>query len=153
MLFGPVASKVSAFLNSYAKEKGIYLKINFVNPEHVHGLIDLPTGKSIEECVKLFKGASSHRINEQKLLLGRFAWARGYGAFSVSHSDVDRVCKYIAGQEEHHRLKTFDEEYKRFVEVYGLMWRDEETVKTVSSAGTSRATPALKRGVNERFTT
>src|SRR5688572_24758676 len=100
MLAKPAAAASSNFLTNYALEKGIYMKINYVNPEHVHTLIDLPTNKSIEEVVKLFKGSSSHWINENRLLRGRFGWGRGYGAFSVSHSDVDRVAAYIAGQEK-----------------------------------------------------
>lgn len=50
------------------------MKINFFNPEHVHTLIDLPTTKSIEEVVKLLKGSSSHWINQQRLLRGKFYW-------------------------------------------------------------------------------
>jgi putative transposase len=131
MLPPAAAAKVSGFLSQYAEEKGVYMKINFVNADHVHALIDLPTSLRIEDAVKLLKGASSHWINENNLVHGKFAWGRGYGAFSVSQSDVPRVAKYIAGQTEHHRTRTFAEEYQRFVKVYGLVWRDEETVKTV----------------------
>jgi putative transposase len=101
------------------------MKINYVNAEHVHTLIDLPTSKSIEEVVKLLKGSSSRWINERRLLRGRFAWGRGYGAFSVSHSHVNRVAAYIANQEEHHRKKTFGHEFEVFVKKYGLEWREE----------------------------
>jgi hypothetical protein len=86
----------------------------------------LPTSKSIEDVAKLLKGGSSHWINENKLIKGRFAWGRGYGAFSVSHSDVPRVARYIAKQEEHHRKWTFSQEFGLFVKKYGLEWRDEE---------------------------
>jgi putative transposase len=143
------AAKVSGFITQYSVEKGIYMKINFVNPEHVHALIDLPTNLTIEEVAKLFKGASSHWINENDIITGKFGWGRGYGSFSVSQSDVARVAKYIANQTEHHRVKSFAEEYKRFVKVYGLVWREEETVKTVGMLGAA-ANPSLKRGVNER---
>ncbi|MBA2705925.1 MAG: IS200/IS605 family transposase [Blastocatellia bacterium] len=125
MLLKPPAARVSHFLSNYSVEKGIYMKINYVNPEHVHTLIDLPTNKTIEEVAQLFKGGSSHWINEEKLLRGRFAWGRGYGAFSVSHSDVERVAAYIAGQEEHHRRKSFAEEFELFVQKYGLEWHEE----------------------------
>lgn len=125
MLDKVAASKTSLHLSKYANEKGIYMKINFFNADHTHALIDLPTNKNIEEVVKLFKGDSSHWINENHLVRGKFAWGRGYGAFSVSHSDVDRVCRYIAGQEEHHRKRTFAQEYELFVKRYGLEWREE----------------------------
>ena len=125
MLPRAAAAKASQFLTDYSIQKGIYLRINHFNSDHVHALIDLPTNKTIEEVTHLFKGSSSHWINEQRLLRGKFSWGRGYGAFSVSHSDIDRVSAYIAVQEEHHRKRTFDEEYKLFVEKYGLEWRDD----------------------------
>src|SRR5207253_9545492 len=87
-------------------KKGIYMKINYFNSDHTHALIDLPTNQTIEHVIQLLKGSSSHWINQNRLVRGRFAWGRGYGAFSVSHSDVDRVCKYIANQGVHHRKRT-----------------------------------------------
>ena len=125
MLDKRAAARASDNLYTYCNEKGIYLKINYFNTDHTHALVDLPTNLTIEQVVQLLKGSSSHWINENRLLRGRFAWGRGYGAFSVSHSDIDRVCKYIANQEEHHRKRTFGDEYHLFVKRYGLEWRDE----------------------------
>lgn len=119
--------KLSGHLYEYAESKGIYMKINFVNSDHVHALIDLPTGKAIDDVVQLLKGESSHWVNEQNLVPGKFAWQRGYGAFSVSQSGVDEVCAYIAGQEEHHKRLGFGDELKLFVQRYGLTWREEES--------------------------
>jgi putative transposase len=119
------AMKLSGFLYEYSQSKDIYMKINFVNADHVHALIDLPTKYSIEETMKLLKGASSHWINQERIIAAKFSWGRGYGAFSVSQSNVKDVSKYIANQEEHHRRKTFAEEYEKFVRVYGLEWRDD----------------------------
>ena len=107
------------FLCKYAESKKIYMKINYVNTDHVHALIDLPTGMKIEDALHLLKGGSSHWINEESLISGKFSWGRGYGAFSVSQSNVDDVAKYIAGQEEHHRTRTFTEEYQSFIKRYG----------------------------------
>jgi REP element-mobilizing transposase RayT len=125
MLVKPAAAKASRFLTDYVRQKNIYMKINYFNPEHVHALIDLPTNKSIEEVVQLMKGSSSHWINENRLLRGRFSWGRGYGAFSVSHSHADRVAAYIANQEKHHRKKTFKEEFEVLVKKYGLEWFED----------------------------
>jgi putative transposase len=149
MLSKPAAVKASAWLTRYATEKKIYLKTNYFNADHVHALVDLPTSLCIEDLVQLFKGASSHWINEQKLVPGKFSWGRGYGVFSVSESGVAEVADYIANQEEHHRKRSFTDELKLFVERYGLEWRKEETVKTVSLASRSFNTQ-LKQGVNER---
>lgn len=126
MFAPPAAAKVSGYLTQYAKDKGIFMVINFVNTDHVHVLLDLPTNKSIEDVAQLFKGSSSHWINEQNLVLGKFGWSRGYGAFSVSQSALDEVAKYIATQEEHHRTRSFADELKLFVERYGLQWHPDE---------------------------
>lgn len=105
------------------------MKINYVNPEHVHALVDLPTHLAIEEMMQFFKGGSSHWINENRLLPGKFAWGRGYGVFSTSNSGVGAVAKYIANQEQHHRKRSFSEELKLLVERHGLKWREEESVE------------------------
>jgi REP element-mobilizing transposase RayT len=141
MLSKSAAAKASAWLADYSKQKNIYLKINCFNPDHVHALIDQPTSLCIEEVVQLFKGGSSHWINGQKIVPGRFSWGRGYGAFSVSESAVADVAAYIANQEEHHRKRSFVEELKLFVERYGLEWHDMETVETVSTTVRTTATP------------
>src|SRR5437764_576061 len=122
----------SIHLTRYAHEKDIYMKINFVNPDHVHALVDLPTGLSIEEMMQFFKGGSSHWINQNALVPGKFGRGRGYGVFSVSHSGVGEVANYIAEQEEHHRKRSYADELRLFVERYGLKWRDDKTVETVS---------------------
>ncbi len=125
LLTKSAAVELSGYLTQYASEKGIYLKINYVNPEHVHALVDLPTHLCIEETMHLLKGGTSHWINQSNLLPGKFAWGRGYGAFSVSHSGVGEVAKYIATQEEHHRKRSFAEELRQFVERYGLEWHED----------------------------
>ena len=125
LLTKPAAAKLSTYLQDYAREKGIYMKINFVNADHVHALIDLPTNLSIEEVLQLLKGGSSHWVNESNLAAGKFGWGRGYGVFSVSESAVAEVATYIANQEEHHRKRNFTDELKLFVERYGLEWRKD----------------------------
>ncbi len=111
--------EISEWLYKYSDEKNIYMKINYVNPEHVHALIDLPTSLTIENTAQLFKGSSSCQIN--KLVNFEFRWGKGYGAFSVSESTMDQVVKYIINQEEHHRKKTFSEEYEGFLKKYNLL--------------------------------
>jgi putative transposase len=117
------ASQVSRYLSDYAETKGIYMKI----PDHVHALVELPTSLSIEDLVQLFKGSSSHWINANNAITGKFAWGRGYGAFSVSESNVEQVAAYIAGQESHHRLRPFSDELKEFIKRHGLRWQSEES--------------------------
>jgi REP element-mobilizing transposase RayT len=126
ILSKPAAVKVSGFLTDYARGKGIYMVINYVNPEHTHALIDLPTAYSVEQVTKLLKGASSHWINQNRIIGSRFRWGRGYGAFSVSHSRLDTVARYIAGQEEHHRKRTFIDEYTKLMRAHELEWSEED---------------------------
>ena len=121
------AVRVSRYLSAYAEDKRIYMKINYVNADHVHALVDLPTDPSIEELMQLLKGGSSHWINSHDIVTGKFAWGRGYGAFSVSESNVDQVAAYIARQEEHHRVRTFAEELKELIDRHGLRWKEQES--------------------------
>ena len=121
------ASRLSRYVTEYGDTKGAYMKINYVNADHVHALVDLPTSLSIEELIQLLKGNSSHWVNANNILPGKFAWGRGYGAFSVSESNVTQVAAYIAGQEEHHRVRTFADELREFIERHGLQWKDEKS--------------------------
>lgn len=120
------AIKISDFISNYCKSKSIYLKTIFINPEHVHALLDLPTNISIEDLAKLLKGSSSHWVNKERIINSKFNWAKGYGVFSVSQSNLDKVVKYIQNQEEHHRLKSFTEEYQEFIEKYGMRFYKED---------------------------
>ena len=119
------AKRLSRYLHEYAESKGVYMKINYVNADHVHALVDLPTALSIEELMQLLKGASSHWINSNDVVTGKFARGRGYGAFSVSQSNANRVARYIADQEEHHRVRTFAEELREFNDRHALRWKEE----------------------------
>jgi putative transposase len=72
ILLKEARKQISNFLYNYCKEKGIFMKINFVNADHVHALIDLPTDMSAEECIKLLKGASSFYINKNRITRNKF---------------------------------------------------------------------------------
>jgi len=111
--------QLSEYLYKYSNEKNIYMKANFVNADHVHLLIDLPADKTIADVLHLYKGSSSHWINKQVKF--KFAWAKGYAVFSISESIINKVVKYINEQEEHHRVKSFSEEYDDFLEKYNLL--------------------------------
>jgi len=116
--------KIHDFLIEYADSKSIYMKLCYINPDHVHAIIDLPTKYSIEDAVKLLKGGSSYWINKNRIVSGKFSWARGYGVFSVSQSTLKNVVEYVNNQEEHHKKKSFLEEYREFIKAYGLKFMD-----------------------------
>lgn len=117
---------ISTFLSDYCKSKGIFMKKNYVNSDHVHALIDLPTNMSIEEVIKLLKGSSSHWINQNNLSVGKFNWGRGYAALSISESVLIKVVDYIEGQEKHHKVKSFGDEYEAFLKAYGMKYVEDD---------------------------
>ena len=103
-----------------ATRKGIYIDSINGHLEHVHCLISMESGQNIEEILRLLKGESSFWINKNKILPCKLEWQDEYFAVSVSESAVDRVRRYIKNQEEHHRKKSFTEEYQEFRKSYGF---------------------------------
>ncbi len=79
--------------------------------DHIHILIGVRPSQSISDLMKDIKQSSSKWINDNKLTALHFEWQEGYGAFSYSKSQIETVIKYIQNQEEHHKIKTFREEY------------------------------------------
>ena len=80
-------------------------------PDHVHVLVGMRPTQSVSDLLQDIKGSSSKWINDKKFLRVRFEWQEGYGAFSYAKSEVNSVIRYIQNQEEHHRTKSFREEY------------------------------------------
>ncbi len=89
-------------------------------PDHMHVLIGLKPEQSISDLTRDVKAISSKFINEKKFARGRFSWQEGFGAFSHSRSQIDKVIKYILNQEKHHAKKTFLEEYKELLDKFGV---------------------------------
>ena len=120
-----IAVKLRDHILDKATEKQYSIETINIQPEHVHILLNLPATSSLDSIVHLLKGESSHWINEEKIISGQFRWQKGYGAFSVSASAVETVKDYIRNQAEHHRRRTFVEEYEEFLEKYGFEVKSE----------------------------
>ena len=88
--------------------------------DHVHIATTLPRTLSQADMVEAVKKTSSKWIKGVAPKYGRFYWQRGYGAFSVSLSQLDAVLEYVETQEEHHRLRSFQEEYREFLRKHGV---------------------------------
>ncbi len=95
--------------------------------DHVHILCSLHRTMTVARLVEEVKTNSSARIKEEGPTLGSFHWQNGYGVFSVSPSNVEQVRTYIANQEEHHRKRTFQEEFRLMLERHGIEY-DERYV-------------------------
>lgn len=94
----------------------------YCNPDHCHILIGLHPSVSISEMARDIKANSSKWINENKWVMGKFTWQEGYGAFTYSRSQLNQVVQYIRNQPEHHRKKTFREEYIDFLEKFEIKY-------------------------------
>jgi len=88
--------------------------------DHVHGLLSLPGLMSFAKAVQLIKGGSSKWVHESFPEYRKFEWQEGYGAFSLSASQVPKAIAYINNQKEHHRKKTFHEEFLELLKKHGI---------------------------------
>ena len=93
--------------------------------DHVHCLFGLKSDVTIARIMQRVKSLSSKWINENNLTKTKFKWQSGYGAFSYSESALKNVVKYIENQEEHHKKKTFLNEYKLFLEKFNVDFKEE----------------------------
>jgi REP element-mobilizing transposase RayT len=106
-------------MGGIARENGMKALAIGGTTDHVHSLISLPETLSVAKAIQLIKGGSSKWIHDQLPKYRKFEWQDGYGAFSVSALQVKSVIGYINGQKEHHRKKTFEEEFLEFLDEYG----------------------------------
>ena len=112
--------KVWEHIMENAKKKDLF--IDFVNghAEHCHCLISLGVDQTISKVIQLIKGESAFWFNKQGLTQQKLEWQDEYFAVSVSESQLDKVRNYIKNQEEHHKHKTFQQEYDEFIIKYGF---------------------------------
>ena len=94
-------------------------------PDHIHLLIGMKPTCCISDLVREIKKSSNTFINENKLSIYPFNWQEGYGAFSYSHSQLSNVIGYISNQKEHHKKKTFKEEYLEFLVNFNIEFKNE----------------------------
>ncbi len=95
--------------------------------DHTHILAILSKNIPVSEVIGKIKSSSSKWVKTKGAVLRKFAWQSGYGVFSVSQSDVERVRSYIQSQEEHHRQKTFQDEFRSLLNAYDVSY-DERYV-------------------------
>jgi len=100
-------------------------------PDHVHLFFGMRTTQSISDLMKEVKGYSSKFINDNGFTKNQFSWQEGYGAFSYSKSDVDKVINYIKNQEKHHKTKTFTEEYLEFLHKFEIPYDERYIFKPI----------------------
>lgn len=123
--------EVYKYITGIVTNKGQKLiAINGVS-DHIHILVGLKPDKSLSDLVRDIKANSSKFINDKKWINGKFEWQTGFGAFSYSHSQLTNVINYIRNQEEHHKVKTFRDEYIEFLKLFNVDFKNEYLFKEI----------------------
>lgn len=131
-----VKARKSFILNTWEEELYKYItavvqndrhKMLAINgmPDHIHIFLGLNPAIAISDLVKDIKRASNNWINGEGLIKDKFEWQAGYGAFSYGKSQIDRVCKYIHNQKEHHSKLSFKSEYEDLLKLFEIAYKDE----------------------------
>ena len=94
-------------------------------PDHIHFFIGMKPSCCLSDLVREVKKSSNDFIKEKKFTKFKFQWQEGYGAFSYSYSNLNNVINYIMNQKEHHKKKTFKEEYLEFLQKFEIEFKDE----------------------------
>jgi REP element-mobilizing transposase RayT len=94
-------------------------------PDHIHILLGIKPDIALSPLVKVIKTSSTNFINEEKFLLGKFYWQEGFGAFSCSPSNLSKVANYIENQEEHHKRRSFKDEYIALLKKHEIEYKEE----------------------------
>ena len=122
-----IRQRVHGYLATSLRDMGSPFVVVGGVEDHVHILFDMGRIHAAKDFVELIKRESSKFIKTLRPNLDKFYWQRGYGIFSVSPTHREQVTQYIASQEEHHRTKTFQEEYRGFLNRYDIKF-DEQYV-------------------------
>ncbi|GHV09642.1 transposase [Bacteroidia bacterium] len=100
-------------------------------PDHVHILFGFRPTQSLSELMQNVKRNSSEWINKERLVVGKFSWQEGYGAFSYSKSQISAVANYIEQQDDHHTKKSFLDEYRKILTDFGIEYDEKYIFKSV----------------------
>lgn len=108
------------YITGVVQNKDQKLLAIFCMPDHLHLFIGMKPSILLSDLVRDIKTSASKFITDKKWVRGKFSWQEGFGAFSYSRNQVDAVVNYILNQEEHHRVKTFGEEYIELLEKFEI---------------------------------
>ena len=123
-LTSDVRSQLSTYLSAVAKSKGMKLVALGGTENHVHFLLALPSKLSVESAILPLKQSSTTWLRQNFDFLRSFSWATGFAAFSISRSQLDSTLLYIQNQEQYHWKKSFQEEYKDFLNYHHLPYHE-----------------------------
>jgi len=127
LIGAPVRPNLHAYLATVVRNAGCECLRVGGTADHVHLAVRLSRTLALADLVEEVKTSSSKWLKPQTVELGVFAWQRGYGVFSTGPTDLDALLAYIDGQADHHRTRTFQDEYRAFLTKYGIAY-DERYV-------------------------
>lgn len=138
----PYNDELQKYITGTLQQKGETLIAINNEPDHMHVLCGHKPARSVADIVRDVKSNSSRFIKEAGMVRGQFAWQEGYAAFSLSRSAIEPTALYIANQYEHHRRRTFREEYFDFmvkadIEIdpkFGFVFVDANLVRAFGDA-------------------
>jgi len=107
------------------QNRGHKLLSIYCNPDHVHIFIGYNPSNALPDLVRDIKTVSTSFINEHKWNKFKFYWQEGYGAFSYSKSQIGNVCRYIENQADHHKKRSFKEEYLDFLKKFNVDYNEQ----------------------------
>jgi REP element-mobilizing transposase RayT len=110
--------RIEKYITGIVNNQHCHLYAIYANPEHVHMLVSRAPNIDEESLATMIADSSERFINNNKLCVGYYQWQQSCSAFSVSKKDIDKVCKYILKQKEHHSKHTYIEEQEKFLKFY-----------------------------------
>lgn len=113
------------YITGIIQNKGQKMLVINGMPDHIHILIGMKPSCCLSDLVREVKKSSNSFIKEKEFSKYKFEWQEGFGAFSYSHSSLDNVIGYINNQKEHHKKRSFKEEYIDFLEKFNIEFKDE----------------------------
>ena len=124
-IFTDMRQRLWSFIGGIARHNGILARAVGGTDNHVHILASIPATMPVAKAVQLIKGGSSKWVHETFRNASDFAWQEGYGAFSVSASGLSAAAEYIARQDQHHRNRSFEEEYVELLRKHGIEFEEQ----------------------------
>ncbi len=113
------------YITGIVQNKGQKMLVINGTSNHIHFLIGMKTTCCLSDLVREIKKSSNTFINKEHFTRCNFQWQEGFGAFSYSHSALDKVIQYIQDQKDHHKRKTFREEYISFLKKFDIGFKEE----------------------------
>ena len=148
LISSEIQPELWAFIGGIARKNGFKALMVDGAENHVHILLSLPATMPVAKAVQLMKGASSRWMNEKHGC--DFAWQEGYGAFTVGISQKNRTIAYIQSQAEHHRKRSFEEEFLAFLKRHGVEYDPQLCVGIGRGNGSS--VPPGRRAISIQAT-